>query len=179
MTSTLETADRIAPVPFTLTPAAHAALMPPVDIHTWFGLSYANYLVLPRTLLQSMPVWWQHQLTALLDDLEAAFSHVPQAPAYQVTAAEEREVSDLTPAELQAAGISINEPARNTADPADWPLPTWHDTRAARELQPWERVLLPVTDPVPDYNRGRTRSEPQAADDTSELFDAEPYRRNP
>jgi len=28
---------------------------PPCDIHTWFGLTYANYLVLPRTLLQSMP----------------------------------------------------------------------------------------------------------------------------
>ncbi|EFC79182.1 hypothetical protein FrEUN1fDRAFT_7713, partial [Parafrankia sp. EUN1f] len=28
-------------------------------IHTWFGLSYSNYLVLPRSLLQSMPDRWQ------------------------------------------------------------------------------------------------------------------------
>jgi hypothetical protein len=167
MTSTPETADRIVPVPFTLTPSALAALLPPADIHTWFGLTYSNYLVVPRTLLQSMPVWWQHQFTALLDDLEAAFAHVPQAPAYQVTAAEEREVSDLTPAELQAAGISVSEPERDRTGPADWPVPTWHDTRAGRELQPWERVLLPVNDPVPPYNRGRTRIEPQADDDTA------------
>lgn len=180
MTSASEAADGNAPVPFTFTPMGHAALAAPVDIHTWFGLSYANYLVLPRTLLQSMPVRWQHHFTALLGDLETAFAHIPQAQAYEVTAADEREVCDLTPAELQATGISIEEPCRNRTDPGDWPLPAWRDTRTGRELRPWERVLVPVTDPVPAYNRGRTRVKPLAADDeTGELFDAEPYRRNP
>ena len=179
MTGAPETTDGNTLVPSTVTPKVRAALPAPVDVHTWFGLSYANYLVLPRTLLQSMPLRWQHQLTTLLDDLQAAFAHIPQAQAYQVTAAEEREVSDLTPAELQAAGVSIEEPGRNHADPEDWPLPTWHDTRTGHELQPWERVLIPVTDPVPACNRGRTRIEPRATtdDEPGELFDTEPYRR--
>lgn len=43
----------------------------PTDIHTWFSLSYANYAVLHRTHLQSMPVEWQHKFTALMDELEA------------------------------------------------------------------------------------------------------------
>lgn len=30
-------------------------------IHGFFGLSYSNYLVLPRTLMQSMPVAWQER----------------------------------------------------------------------------------------------------------------------
>ena len=35
-------------------------------IHEWFGLSYAQYLVLPRSILQSMPVPWQRKLVKLL-----------------------------------------------------------------------------------------------------------------
>ena len=58
----------------------------PLDIHTWFGLTYANYLVLPRTLLQSMPEDWQHRFTALLEEMEYACSEVPQADRYSVQA---------------------------------------------------------------------------------------------
>ncbi len=39
------------------------------DIHTWFGLSYASYLVVPRCVLQSMPEEWQHKMTELLDQM--------------------------------------------------------------------------------------------------------------
>lgn len=42
----------------------------PTDVHTWFSLSYANYAVLHRTHLQSMPMEWQHRFTALMDELE-------------------------------------------------------------------------------------------------------------
>ncbi|MGW1870954.1 hypothetical protein ACWCPS_36115 [Streptomyces mauvecolor] len=83
----------------------------PRDVHTYMGLSYANYLVLPRTLLQSMPGPWQTQFVALLEELTDAFAHVPQAEAYDVTPGTE-------------AGI----------------------------------------DPVPHYNRGRTRIEPRLLD---------------
>ena len=40
------------------------------DVHTWFGLSYANYLVLPRTILQSTPPDWQRRFVKLLDELQ-------------------------------------------------------------------------------------------------------------
>jgi hypothetical protein len=162
VTITPEVADATAPVPFTLTPKAQAALMPPADVHTWFGLSYANYLVLPRTLLQSMPLWWQHRLTAMLDDLDEAFAHVPRAEAYQVTAAVEREVSDLTADEHTAAGITAAPRCYLDHDHGDGtdcePWMSWTDSQG-RDLDPCERVLIPADDPVPAYNRGRTRVE--------------------
>lgn len=40
------------------------------DIHTYFGLSYAHYLVLPRSVLQSMPEEWQHKFVELLEELD-------------------------------------------------------------------------------------------------------------
>jgi hypothetical protein len=38
-------------------------------IHEWFSLSYASYLVLPRTILQSLPVELQRRLVACLDEI--------------------------------------------------------------------------------------------------------------
>jgi len=43
------------------------------DIHGWFGLSYANFLVLPRSLLQSMPDEWQERFVSCLHELDEAF----------------------------------------------------------------------------------------------------------
>lgn len=66
----------------------------PADIHTYMGLSYASYLVFPRTLLQSMPEEWQQQFVALLEAADDAFEHVPQAEAYEVTAGRYEEDGD-------------------------------------------------------------------------------------
>ena len=41
-------------------------------LHLWFSLSYANYLVLPRSFLQSMPDEWQGKLAALLHEADEA-----------------------------------------------------------------------------------------------------------
>lgn len=73
-----------------------------------FGLTYANYLVLHRSLLQSMPLSWQHRFTALMDELDAAFLHV-ETPRYFTV---------------------------NARDPSTGRF---------------------IKDPVPHYNRGRTR----------------------
>lgn len=40
------------------------------DIHGWFGLTYASYLVVPRSVLQSMPADWQARLVQLLGELD-------------------------------------------------------------------------------------------------------------
>jgi len=37
-------------------------------IHEAFGLTYASWLVLPRTLLRDMPTEWQTQFVKLLDE---------------------------------------------------------------------------------------------------------------
>ena len=35
---------------------------------TWFGLSYANWLTLPRVMVHEMPDKWQAQMAQLLDE---------------------------------------------------------------------------------------------------------------
>ena len=42
-------------------------------IHGWFGLTYSNYLVLPRSLLQSMPDEWQTKFVELLEEAQDHF----------------------------------------------------------------------------------------------------------
>ncbi len=39
-------------------------------IHLWFSLTYSSYLVLPRSVLQSMPYEWQDKLVKLLEEIE-------------------------------------------------------------------------------------------------------------
>ena len=54
-------------------------------IHDWFGLTYANYLVLQRSLMQSMPVEWQERFTACLSELDAAYVHLDLPARYSVS----------------------------------------------------------------------------------------------
>lgn len=142
-------------------------------IHLHFSLSYANYLVVPRTLLQSMPDVWQARLVALLNEMGDAFQDVPQAEVYDVTAATEHEVSDLDDAQLADLGI-VQDWYRGETPPAELTgvdLSEWQEqhedpdgpkySRNGQELDRNERVLLSTTDPVPHYNRGRTRVEPR------------------
>lgn len=44
------------------------------DIHGLFGLTYANYFVMPRSVLQSMPPVWQHEFTLLIETLQEKYS---------------------------------------------------------------------------------------------------------
>jgi len=129
------------------------------DIHTSFGLSYANYLVLPRTLLQSMPEEWQHRFVSMVDELQAAFRHVEQAQCYDVIPGVEREVGELTDAEREQLGIVCTQRPNLDDDQDD--RETLYRDRHGDEMEGWERVVLPTPDPVPHYNRGRTRIEPR------------------
>lgn len=79
-------------------------------IHTWFNLTYANYLVLPRSVLQSMPDEWQSSFVGLLEELSATYGGL------------------------------------------DWPDYT------VNARQPHGGRFM--KDPIPHYNRGRTRIDP-------------------
>lgn len=46
-------------------------------IHAWFGLSYAQFLTLPRVVMEAMPVEWQERMAALLSEMDAAFDWRP------------------------------------------------------------------------------------------------------
>jgi hypothetical protein len=43
-------------------------------LHTWFGLSRASFLTLPRVLMQEMPNEWQEKMAELLEQYEETFN---------------------------------------------------------------------------------------------------------
>lgn len=53
-------------------------------VHEWFGLSYANYLVLQRSLLQSMPEEWQRRFVELMNELDDSYRHIELPLSYRV-----------------------------------------------------------------------------------------------
>lgn len=144
-------------------------------IHEHFSLSYANYLVLPRALLQSMPDAWQQVFVDRLDEMAAAFHHVPQAEGYEVITGTEHILNEMDDDQLAAAGVEVDR--YGGEDPPDgldhWALaswqeehetePTYHQVRTGREMDGGERVIVPGEDPVPHYNRGRTYVAPRPA----------------
>lgn len=115
-------------------------------VHVMFGLSYANYYVAPRTLLQSMPREWQERFAALIDEMETRFAGIPRADCYAVTAVRETTYAELTYPERLRLGVTMNGRAYIDAEGNE------HEGSAP--------VLLPVPDPVPHYDRGRTYVEP-------------------
>lgn len=57
---------------------------PPRLIHDWFELTYAQYLTVPRTALQSMPDDWQEKFVALLEELDDKIDWRPKDGSYWV-----------------------------------------------------------------------------------------------
>jgi hypothetical protein len=135
----------------------------PLDIHTWFSLTYANYLVVPRSVLQSMPEDWQHRFTGLLGEMSTAFGHLDW-PAYDVRALK-RDTELITPW-IECDGGCNGTGIRNgeTCGVCDGEG-GWDDPEGPRYETPEEVGFR--DDPIPHYNRGRTRLEPRAADGAS------------
>jgi hypothetical protein len=131
-------------------------------IHGYFGLTYANYQVLHRTLMQSMPLDWQERMVACLGELEVAYAHIDTPEAFIVEPAVESSYGDLTDAQM--VGLGVTRPDSPDGDDEDGDLPdVWYD-RDGVDHQADDRVLVPVgIDPVPHYNRGRTYIEPVVA----------------
>ena len=53
-------------------------------IHNWFELSYAQYLTIPRSVLQSMPDEWQNSFVKLLNELDEKIDWRPENGRYWV-----------------------------------------------------------------------------------------------
>lgn len=56
-----------------------------VPIHNYFELSYAQYLTIPRSALQSMPVEWQRRFVQCLEELDDTIDWRPQNGRYWIT----------------------------------------------------------------------------------------------
>ncbi len=53
-------------------------------IHIWFELSYAQYLTIPRSVLQSMPLEWQERFVRCLRELDNTIDWRPKSGRYWV-----------------------------------------------------------------------------------------------
>lgn len=47
------------------------------DLQSWFGLSYASFLTMPRVLMESMPSDWQKKMAKLLFEYNNSFPNQP------------------------------------------------------------------------------------------------------
>lgn len=54
------------------------------SLHLWWELSYASYLTIPRSVMQSMPDPWQAKMAALLNELDETIDWRPRNGCYQV-----------------------------------------------------------------------------------------------
>lgn len=114
-----------------------------------------DYLVIPRSLAQSMPLGWQKHLVGLLDDLHDAYRNL-EWPQYQVMAAREELLTDLDEEQLAATGFIADIDTEGELvyrDLSEQPVPDAHTVR----------VLAPIIDPIPPAEAGRI--DPRPADD--------------
>lgn len=159
-----------------MTTRATSATASQQDVHSYFGLTYSTYLVLHRTLLQSMPKDWQHAFVALLEELDEAFAHVDRPDTYLVRPAVEEYVNALTDDAIRAAGIRREDNPDYTPNAGnddehdhgeedhgeeDQDGPYCYYDAFGQPLDLDEFVLVPTgRDPIPPYQRGRARVEP-------------------
>lgn len=57
---------------------------------TWFGLSYASFLTMPRVLMQEMPDEWQSKMADLLDEYDHTFDTSKVVDGTKVLAVDDR-----------------------------------------------------------------------------------------
>lgn len=131
-------------------------------IHDFFGLSYASYLVLNRTVLQSMPLDWQEAFVQTLRELSQTFPELDWPDYYvQVLA---------RPAEI----ITRYEPCEECFDGHMKRI--WNGKhyvygeeciycQGEGKIEEEDRYETPdeigyIDDPIPNYHRGRTRVVP-------------------
>ena len=53
-------------------------------ISLWFELSYAQYLTVPRLVMQSMSLEWQRKMAVLLQEMDETFDWRPSDGRYWV-----------------------------------------------------------------------------------------------
>lgn len=78
------------------------------DIHTWFGLSYSNYLVLDEARTRHLPTTWHIDMTRMLAELHYAFPGIKGDARYLALAGREWDFSDLSDADMLRFGVTTN-----------------------------------------------------------------------
>jgi hypothetical protein len=103
--------------------------------------SDANYVVLPRSLVEAMPLPWQQHMAYLLSEFHQAFSHVTW-PIYRVQPSRHEKLTDLDEEQLAEVGYLVEIDADGEVVYRD---------RAGRLVErPAETtVLVSCLDPIP------------------------------
>ena len=53
-------------------------------ISVWFELSYAQFLTIPRLVMEAMPLEWQQKMAGLLKEMDDTFDWRPKEGRYWV-----------------------------------------------------------------------------------------------
>lgn len=62
----------------------HSSAIDSEPVHSWFELTYAQYLTLPRSLMQEMPIKWQREFVKLLEEFDETYDWRPEKGRYWV-----------------------------------------------------------------------------------------------
>lgn len=111
-----------------------------------------NYLVVPRSLAQSMPLRWQQVFVGLLADLHDAYGDLSW-PEYRVAPSRWERLVDLDEEQLAGAGYVADLGPDGELEYRD------AQDRAVDEPATLQ-VLAPVTDPLPAPAEGRVEPRP-------------------
>jgi len=79
------------------------------DLHLWWELSYAQYLTIPRSVMQAMPDDWQKKMAKLLNELDETLEWRPKDGRYWVKLKDER-------------GRYMKDPLENYRHPVEIPV---------------------------------------------------------
>ncbi|MGD9530896.1 hypothetical protein [Pseudonocardia sp.] len=111
-----------------------------------------DYLVVPRSLAQSMPLRWQQLFVGMLADLHDAYADLDW-PEYRVVPSRWERLTDLDEEQLAAAGYVAEIGADGELEYRDSEDSPVEDPETLQ-------VLAPVADPLPDLAAGRVEPRP-------------------
>lgn len=113
-----------------------------------------GYIVVPRSLAESMPLLWQQQLVHLIAELQHAYGHLPW-PIYRVVPSRPELLVDLDEEQLAEVGCLVEIDSDGELRYRD---------RQGRLIEHPERhqVLVSCMDPIPRARSGQTGQAGQA-----------------
>jgi hypothetical protein len=112
-----------------------------------------SYVVLPRSLVENMPLVWQQQFTAMLAEFHQAAGHL-QWPVYRVVPSKWERLTDLDEEQLAEVGCIVEIDT-------DGEL-VYRERNGRRIANPEQTtVLVSCPDPLPGEHRNATSDTPQ------------------
>lgn len=93
------------PIPRPVGPPASSTPLRDFLAHGGPGITH-SYAVLPRALLEEMPLPWQNALVQIMAELHQAYAHLPW-PAYRVVPSRRERLVNLDEEQLAEAGYLV------------------------------------------------------------------------